>query len=115
MDLRRSVAALAAATLTLTLAACGGNKTTTETTATTAPMSEGARERAALPMGSMAPVPSSLHCGAVKPVWVNTHTKVYHDYDDPYYGRTKHGEYMCPSAAAAAGYHPAGEHVKSKQ
>jgi hypothetical protein len=54
------------------------------------------------------PVPAGLNCGAVKPVWVNLHTKAYHEAGDPYYGRTKNGQYMCPSVAAQQGYHPAG-------
>jgi len=57
--------------------------------------------------GEPAPVPSSLNCGAVQPVWVNERSHVYHEPADPLYGRTKHGEYMCPSAAIAAGYHKA--------
>jgi len=38
-------------------------------------------------------------------VWVNTSSKVYHMKGDPYYGNTKHGEYLCRSAADAAGDH----------
>lgn len=47
-------------------------------------------------------------CGAVKAVWVNLHTKVYHEPGDPAYGKTKHGEYLCPSQAVAQGFHRAG-------
>jgi len=98
------------ALLAMTLAGCGGGKSTSTTTsrATNAPMSEGQRETAALPMGNTAPVPAGLNCGAVRPVWVNTHTKAWHEPGDPYYGKTKRGQYMCPSAAAAAGFHAAG-------
>ena len=102
----------AAALLGLAAAGCGGGKSTTTTTTTTAasaaPMSEAQRETAALPAGNVAPVPAGLNCGAVQPVWVNTHSKAWHEPGDPYYGRTKAGQYMCPSAAAAAGYHAAG-------
>lgn len=48
------------------------------------------------------------NCGAVKPVWVNLNSKAYHEPGDPYYGKTKHGEYLCPSQAKAQGFHPAG-------
>ena len=48
------------------------------------------------------------NCGATQAVWVNTRTKVYHEPGDPAYGHTTHGEYMCPSAAVAKGYHAAG-------
>jgi hypothetical protein len=47
-------------------------------------------------------------CGAVKAVWVNLNTKVYHEPGDPAYGKTKHGEYLCPSQAVAQGFHKAG-------
>lgn len=61
------------------------------------------------PKGAMAnanagPIPN---CGAVSAVWVNLNTKVYHEPGDGYYGKTKHGEYLCPSQAKAQGFHPA--------
>jgi hypothetical protein len=61
-------------------------------------------------VGVAAPLPSVLKCNSDQPVWVNSRTHVYHEPSDPLYGRTKHGAYMCPSAAIAAGYHPAGKH-----
>ncbi|MDQ6931107.1 MAG: hypothetical protein M3126_10650 [Candidatus Eremiobacteraeota bacterium] len=96
--------------LALAIAGCGGGKSTTTTTTTNGatPVSETQRENAALPQGAMAPVPAGLNCGATKPVWANAHTKAYHEAGDPYYGRTKRGQYMCASAAAAQGYHAAG-------
>lgn len=56
-----------------------------------------------------APMPAGLKCGAVKPVWVNTATHVYHLSSDPEYGRTKSGTYMCASQAVAAGNRRAGK------
>ena len=73
-------------------------------------MSESQRESAALPQANVAPVPAGLNCGATQPVWVNLHTKAWHEPGDPYYGRTKNGAYMCASDAAAKGYHAAGAH-----
>jgi hypothetical protein len=103
----------------LALAACGGGKSAQSNAASTgAPMSESQREMNALPGHGMAAVPNSVRCGAAKPVWVNLKSGAYHEAGDPYYGRTKQGEYLCPSQAAAQGYHPAGaahkNHRKSK-
>ena len=92
--------ALALATLaTLALGGCGGKSTTTTTTATQ-PNAYAATAAPATETGS-----ADINCGAVKPVWANTKSKVYHEQGDPLYGHTKHGKYMCPSAAMAAGYH----------
>jgi hypothetical protein len=65
-------------------------------------------DAAANAVGAAAPIPASVNCGAVKPVWVNTRRHVYHVSTDPRYGRTKTGVYMCPSAAKAEGDHLAG-------
>jgi hypothetical protein len=59
------------------------------------------------PPGKPAAIPPMLQCGAVQPVWVNIRSHAYHLPSDPLYGRTKHGQYMCPSTAKAQGYHPA--------
>lgn len=113
--MKRCAAPLLAVTVAAFLIGCGGNKATTSTTTsnaapagTTAPMSEAHREQGALPAGSAAPIPADVNCGAAKPVWVNLNSKAYHLSDDPYYGRTKNGKYMCAADADAQGYHAAG-------
>ena len=127
------------ALLIAALAACGGggSKSTTSNSATTTTAATAAAS--AMPAassnamggsmsntmqggamsssmkGAMASDPSTLACGAVKPVWVNTKSHVYHEPNDPYYGKTKHGGYMCPAAAKRAGYHAAGGSMKSSK
>ncbi len=61
----------------------------------------------AMPSASLAPIPSSVDCGGSQPVWVNDRTKVYHVAGDVYYGRTKHGRYLCQRDARREGYREA--------
>jgi hypothetical protein len=53
-------------------------------------------------------------CASGDPVvWVNTSTKKYHMQGDAYYGKTKHGKYLCKSAADAKSYKLAGSHASA--
>jgi hypothetical protein len=109
--MKRFSAAISIA-LFLALTACGGGSSDNSSDNSSANAASGGAMSAASAMptdpGGAAVIPASLHCGAVKPVWVNTSTRVYHEQADPYYGKTKHGEYMCPSTAKKDGYRAAG-------
>ena len=57
------------------------------------------------------------HCPADTVVWVNlAGSKAYHTKGNRYYGKTKHGAFMCQKEADQAGFHAAGRraHTKSK-
>ena len=91
----RSLATTVLALGMIGLAACGGGKSS----------DQNGSNNAGSTAASSAKVPN---CGAVKAVWVNLNTKVYHEPGDQYYGNTKNGEYLCPSQAKAQGFHAAG-------
>ena len=97
-----------AITILIALAACGGGNKQTSS-------AESANPSPGTEVNALASVPPGLNCGAVRAVWVNTKTHVYHEPSDPYYGRTKHGEYMCPSQAVNEGYHKARGHKERSQ
>ena len=93
------------------IAACGGGKSSSNAGSNGASNagSSGA-SNAGSSMGSESgqAAANMPNCGAVQPVWVNLRTKKYHEQGDPAYGNTKHGEYLCPSAARQQGFVPAG-------
>jgi|HubBroStandDraft_3_1064219.scaffolds.fasta_scaffold1098845_1 hypothetical protein len=99
----------------ISLTACGGGKssnssnTSANSAATNAPMSAASGAMGSMANGAMGAANGTVpNCGAVTAVWVNLNSKAYHEAGDPYYGKTKHGEYLCPSQAKAQGFHPAG-------
>jgi len=102
--------ALAAAAVILS-AGCGSSSsssTASPTPAGPAPAATTASQMAGgAPTGSAATVPADLHCTDAI-VWVNASKKTYHMSGDKWYGRTKHGEYMCQATAEGKGYHLAG-------
>jgi hypothetical protein len=52
---------------------------------------------------------AKAHCPADAIVWANLgSSKAYHPSGDRYYGKTKHGAYMCQKDADQAGFHAAG-------
>jgi hypothetical protein len=119
MNIRSLAIAPCFALMLVGLAACGGGKSDNNA-ATDAASPAGATAAPANAMqngsgGSMAAgnngsmamgAHGAIHnCGAVVAVWVNLNTKVIHGPRDPYYGKTKHGEYLCPAQAKAQGFH----------
>ena len=124
MNVRFLASVLAVALALVVPAGCGGGSSSDNNSAATssadnsAAMNSAADNSAATnsaagdsgATGSQTP----MDCGAVKAVWVNLKTKAYHEPNDPYYGKTKHGEYLCPSAAKAQGFHPAGGGMHKK-
>jgi hypothetical protein len=51
---------------------------------------------------------AQAHCAGGAVVWVNTgHSRLFHNASSKYFGKTKHGAYVCEKSALAAGYHAA--------
>jgi hypothetical protein len=62
----------------------------------------------AAPVASFSSVAAAkASCPADTVVWSTlSKSKSYHLASSKYYGKTKHGAYLCEKAATAAGYHP---------
>lgn len=92
------------------LTGCGGGSSNTSASPAANPTATSViqGEQNALPLAVAAKIPAGLKCSSQDIVWVNLHRKTFHDPGDPWYGKTKNGEYMCRADAIAAGDHPAG-------
>lgn len=55
---------------------------------------------------------AKAHCPGDTIVWANlSGSKAYHTSGNRYYGKTKHGAFMCEKDADQAGFHAAGAHA----
>jgi hypothetical protein len=55
---------------------------------------------------------ATAHCPGDTVVWVNLgSSKAYHMSGNKYYGKTKHGAFMCQKEADQSGFHAAGRRV----
>lgn len=84
----------------LSLGACGGSNGGQNA-------ANGTATAAGQAMNGPAPIPADLKC-KTQIVWVNLSSGKYHEQNDPWFGRTQHGEYMCLAEANLRGYHLAG-------
>jgi hypothetical protein len=55
---------------------------------------------------------AKAHCPGDAIVWANLGgSKAYHPSGDKYFGKTKHGAFMCQKEADQSGFHAAGSHA----
>jgi hypothetical protein len=92
-------------TASLAVSGCGGGSSNSQNAANTTATAAGQAMNA---MSGPAPIPADLKC-KTQIVWVNLSTRKYHEQGDPWFGRTKNGEYMCLAEANLKGYHLSGE------
>jgi hypothetical protein len=51
---------------------------------------------------------AQAHCTGGAVVWVNSgHSRLFHSASSKYFGKTRHGAYVCEKSALAAGYRAA--------
>jgi hypothetical protein len=91
------------------LGGCGGSgssggQNAANSAATAAGQAMNGPSQAMTSAAGQKPIPAGLTC-KTPIVWVNLSTRVYHEQGDPWYGRTKNGEYMCLATANLKGYH----------
>jgi hypothetical protein len=114
--------------LTAAIIGLGAQAAIAQTTTAPAPMSHGSMSQGSMSGKNMgAPgtstkdhmaLPASekfstlsaaqAHCTGDMVVWVNSgRSRVFHTASSKYFGKTKHGAYVCEKSAMAAGYHAA--------
>jgi len=106
----QSVTLIGVIAITAFMTGCGKSSSTIAQNSSAPPAAattEIQAEQNALPSRVAAAIPKDLKCSD-EIVWVNVSRRNYHEPGDPFYGRTKHGKYMCLADAAAKGYHVAG-------
>ena len=89
---RRALAALVLAAVLLPLPTFATIRSVQAATTASVPLATFATEVAA-----------QAHCPRDQVVWLNTNTGIYHEKGMRWYGRTKHGAYVCRREADAAG------------
>jgi hypothetical protein len=105
---------LKTATVLVILATAAALPAQAQTAAPRPPAAASSRAAAAAPPGLASNQFSSEqaakgHCPGDTIVWANLgSSKAYHPSGDRYYGKTKHGAYMCQKEADQAGFHAAG-------
>jgi hypothetical protein len=123
--------------LTAALIGFGAQAAVAQTSAAPNPMSQGSMSQGSMPQGSMSGMsmatptmakkehhmakhvlPASekfsnvagahAHCPGEAVVWINTsHSRLFHTASSKYFGKTRHGAYVCEKSALADGYHAA--------